>query len=181
MQIVEGVAEVQMPTAEGEVILTHLLWPGDWIGEGLLLTNAPRSRYLIARTDLVYRRIPHLDLLRMLERDPQGWRAIGRIALYHQRVAMRAYLDASIRYPVGRCLATLLRLAGLALARPAIDFSRNVPISQEELGRMTNLCRNSTGKALHCLAQDNVVRAGYRKLEIPSVDRAFDYMAALSN
>jgi|GEM_PF-3586478 len=176
IQILEGVAEVQLPTGDGEVILSHLLWPGDWIGEGMLLSNEPRSRYLVARTDLTYMRIPHLDLLRMLDEMPLGWKAIGRIALQHQKIATRAYTDASIRAPRLRCLATLLRLSGYVFPHPSQDVARCVPISQEELGRMANLCRNSTGKAINELCRDGIVRPGYRKLDIPSINAAYDYL-----
>lgn len=170
----EGVVECQVASVIGEVTIANLFWPGSWLGESALLTGEPHYRTFIARTNLSLDFIPRAEIQLLLRDRPTLWREIGKMAATHHRLAMRAYLDAAIKNPVQRCLATLVRLAGFGLAPPRTDLARTIPISQSEFGDMVALCRNTVAKELSRLAEAGLVTPHYRKIFIPSIWRAID-------
>jgi CRP-like cAMP-binding protein len=82
--VVEGVLEVEVTTEDGRRHRMRLLAPGDMFGEYSLLTGAPRSATVAARTDSLLFEITKGDLVPVLERCPELAAAMSRILAARQ-------------------------------------------------------------------------------------------------
>ncbi|MBI1285643.1 MAG: cyclic nucleotide-binding domain-containing protein [Thiobacillus sp.] len=73
-----GVIAVQCRFTHPDVVLLHMLRPGDWFGTVPLLTDQSRRINVIARTDVELLRVPS-DYLQALLRRHREWSAeLGR-------------------------------------------------------------------------------------------------------
>ncbi|SNX29358.1 Cyclic nucleotide-binding domain-containing protein [Polynucleobacter meluiroseus] len=67
----EGSLEVKIPDKNEQMITVATLWPGDCVGEMSLLTGAPRSADVFAKTDTVLVEIKKDNIAPILESNPR--------------------------------------------------------------------------------------------------------------
>jgi len=77
--------------------------------------------------------------------------------------------DATLRGPRGRVAHRLLTLAR-GDATQSLDVRATVRLPQEALAMMLGITRQTLSRELAALARDGVLRLGYRRIEILSVD-----------
>ncbi|WP_198654793.1 Crp/Fnr family transcriptional regulator [Albibacillus kandeliae] len=155
--IAEGFADVMTASGYEPPVLAHIARPGWWVGEAAAVTGSPRRVEIRARTDL---RVCYVSLRRLEELEevfPIIWRLLAQMTVLH--------LDNALMYAASllkgdartKLVSTLVRLAGPEMLYEA-DIS--IPCSQQDLGEMSGLSRNSIGPAFRALEGDGLIRRG---------------------
>lgn len=152
--ISEGFADVMTASGYEPPVLGFIARPGWWVGEAAALTGSPRRVEIRARTDL---RICFVSLQRLEELEtvfPDLWRRLAQLTVLH--------LDNALMYAASllkgdartKIASTLVRLAGPEMLH---DAETSIPCSQQELGEMAGLSRNSVGPAFRGLERDGLI------------------------
>ena len=92
--VVEGVFDVDIKINDGDHRRIRTLAPGDMFGEYSLLTGAPRSATIQARTDSLVFEITKTDLMPAIEHSPELAEAMSHVLAVRQ-----ADLDRSLTVP----------------------------------------------------------------------------------
>jgi CRP-like cAMP-binding protein len=140
-----------------------------WTGVGPLLSGQPRRASLVAVAPVCAAYVPLRSLRSMLDANPAWWKHIAQELLMEFDTVTTAASDATIPSSTRRCAATLLRLADSRFDRsPSRDPS--IQLSQEQIGRMMNLSRSSTSTVLARLADQGLIKLGFRAIELVDID-----------
>lgn len=91
--VIEGVLDVAIAAADGSRHRVRTLAPGDMFGEYSLLTGAPRSATVTARTDCIVFEITKDGLMPVLEHCPELAEAMSQILIARQ--TDRGYVSAA--------------------------------------------------------------------------------------
>lgn len=167
--VLSGSVAVSFVVPEFGPSISHILQPGAWFGEttyvrkphltGIRATRPTRAAFLAAR-----------DIEALVAEDPRRWPDFAQLALLNAQLAMGAAYDLMLRDSLHRCVATLLRLAGLRHGPPlAVGQPVELDITQADLAHMTNLSRNSVGAILRVLQERRCVDVDYRQLLITDI------------
>jgi CRP/FNR family transcriptional regulator, cyclic AMP receptor protein len=111
--------------------------------------------------------LPLRLLTRVLDDDPARWRELGRLLVGKLRIALSLLEDMALEPPrvrLARCLINLLDGYGQRKAAPSCV----VRVSQERLGMMLSLSRQTVNELLRRLEQESIIhcqRAGVRILD----------------
>ncbi len=100
-----------------------------------------------------------------MQGDPAAWRWIAHLALRNELTALAVAEALMIPGAIQRLAAVLLLLCGQSRA-PEETGAVEIEISQDDLARMANLSRSSTGRILQAFEADGLVTGGYRQLRI---------------
>lgn len=148
--------------------LTHIMHPGDWFGVVPILTGGGRSGEISLRTTGLVARVPGGAIKSLLAEQPRWWREIGRLSVLFAQIAAGAAADLMVADNRQRCAATLLRLAGVRHRNNVAGTGQIVAqVSQDELGAVANLSRNSVGRILKELEALGLVVIAYRSITLP--------------
>ena len=147
--VLSGFALLQTPGAEDEVSAFLALTGGEWFGEGSVLQDEPRRYEVVALRDTELLCVPRAQFHELLA----GSVAFANAVLRHmnQRLAQAmAIIEANRTGSLEQRLALYLG--------PAFWHGlRTLNLSQEELGRLAGLSRQTTNRVLHQLAEDGLV------------------------
>lgn len=134
-------------TERTEPRLGHLLHPGDWFGEGPLLTGGRRRLAAQARSagEVLY--VPIKDLNALCATNPAWHRQLATLAFENLAVAARIIAELQLSRSEARLAAVLLRAAGRTIIAPEGELLP-VRLSQRELGEMANVSRQVTNTIL---------------------------------
>lgn len=159
--LVAGGVGVELSPSDREPYLGTFAQPGFWIGEGSVLTRGPRFIGIRATRDclLAYLSIAQWDAV--VQADPEAWRWFALLCLRNSLLAVAVADALMIPGAAERMAAILLVLAnqGGAGAAPA-----TIAVSQEDLARMANLSRSSTGRILQVFEAEGLVENAYRQI-----------------
>lgn len=178
--ILDGCAEMRVSSPAGDSVLIHLLWPGDWFGEGTVISEGAYDASIRARSDVVVTEVPIVGLRFVCSHDPERWRCIARLAWESYAFAAEAAAHLMLRDQRARCIAALLRLGGCRPVEPMADRTLRVPVSQEEVAAAANVCRNSAGAALRALEAQDLISVAYRNITILSAARLYRRLQEIS-
>lgn len=165
-KVFDGIVELHLPRQDGEMVLAHLVGPGQWLGEGALLLDRGHAVSAHVRADASIGMIDPADFCKEATLRPELWRELGAIAALNQRAAAQSYLDAGIGSPEVRLASVLLRLLRSVGVRGRHRLASIVPVSQTELGQLSSLSRNSVSRILVQLERDGLVMLRYRAIEV---------------
>ncbi|MCT4371307.1 Crp/Fnr family transcriptional regulator [Yangia mangrovi] len=155
--IAEGFADVLVASGYEAPVLGHIARPGWWVGEGAAVTGSPRRVEIRARTDLSVCYVSLQRLEDLEEVFPNMWRFLGQLTVLHLDNALMyaaSLLKGNARTKIA---STLVRLAGPEML---FDAEISIPCSQQDLGEMAGLSRNSIGPAFRDLGRDGLIRRG---------------------
>jgi len=167
--LVEGAIEIESAPLGIAPHLMHFAVPGIWFGEAPLIAGVNRLVSVIASRPSRLVTLPLAACRDILEGDPGAWRWIALLSLMTSDLAGGVVADLMLRDPVKRTAALLLRLAGVR--SKAFPSARAAPIylSQEKLGGLVNLSRNSVIPVLHEFVQGRLVEIGYGEIRVTDV------------
>lgn len=167
-----GVVTVECRFIHPDVVLMHMLRPGEWFGTVPLLVEQSRRINVIARTDVELLRVPADDLRALLHRHPKWVAELGRDVVYSLDVAMQGAADLLIRNAPARCAAVLLRLAGRRwVSGPDAGLPSGIPASQTELAMLCNVSRNTFSRVVKEFSRRRLVTLNYRSLTVNDPSR----------
>lgn len=104
-----------------------------------------------------------------LSEHPAHWQYIGQLAVHKLRVMFRAIEDASLHPPRERLIRCLVQLARAYGQRDAASRG-TLPVSQERLGTMLALSRQTINELLQTLEREQLImclRGRVRILDLP--------------
>lgn len=140
-----------------------------WTGVGPVLSDQPRRASLVALTPVSAVYAPLRPLRAMLDANPSWWRHIAQELLMEFDILTTAASDAMITSSEQRCAATLLRLADCRFGN-GNSGDLSVQLSREEIGTMMCLSRSSITVILTKLADQGLIKLGWRAVELVDVD-----------
>jgi CRP-like cAMP-binding protein len=138
-----------------------------WFGEIALFDGGARTHDAWADISSTLLHLPLRHLTRILADHPARWQQLGRLLVRKLRIALSLLEDMALEPPkvrLARCLINLLEGYGQRKAAP----SWRVRVSQERLGTMLSLSRQTVNELLRLLEQESIVhcrRGGVRILD----------------
>jgi CRP/FNR family cyclic AMP-dependent transcriptional regulator len=159
-----GRVAILLTTDDGRELVINEMGAGECFGELALLTEAPRSASVLARTSCELIRLPRAEFLQELERQPKLMRHVLQVTAERLRASTEreralAFLDAPAR-----------------LARVLLEFDRAanekgyITHSQDELAQHIGVTRQTTAKILGQWRRAGWILTGRGKLVV--LDRA---------
>lgn len=160
--IEEGVVKISVPSVGGHSSVITLLGNGDIFGEIALLDGRPRTADAIAITDCQLFLIERRDFLPLLRAEPDLSLKLteilcDRLRRTTEQAENLMFLDLS-----ARLAKTLLRLAS--------GKESKVSITQQDLGDLIGMSRESTNRQLRKWEESRWVRLERRGIVITSVE-----------
>jgi CRP/FNR family transcriptional regulator, cyclic AMP receptor protein len=167
--IIDGAVEVELPPPETAPILVHFAVSGFWFGEWPLIHDQPRRMSVVASRPSTLGTVPLADCRAILKEDPGAWRWIAMLSTLTTDLTAGVIADLMLRDPVKRCAALLLRLSGVRNAVLPAKTPFPIYLSQEKLGHLANLSRNSIIPILHEFAQREYIEVAYGSIQVKDV------------
>jgi CRP-like cAMP-binding protein len=167
--VLEGAVCFGSVSLAGKETVVGLAEPPQWFGEVALLDGGPRTHRAWADASATLAHVPAAAVSRWLSEHPAHWQYIGQLAVHKLRVMFGAIEDASLhpaRDRLIRCLVLLARAYGQRDASPP----RTLRVSQERLGTMLALSRQTVNELLQGLERERLIacqRGGVRILDLP--------------
>jgi CRP/FNR family transcriptional regulator, cyclic AMP receptor protein len=163
--VIRGVMRITYVTEAGQEALLAMLEPPHWFGEIALFDSEPRTHDAWAEADALVLRIGQDKLLRMLGEQPLWWKEFGRLLTSKLRVAFASIEEISLLPPTPRLARRLLTMAG-GYGSWTGRSKRVLEVSQEQLGLMLALSRQTVNLALKDLEACGAIRRSRGSIEI---------------
>jgi CRP-like cAMP-binding protein len=167
--ILEGAAKIEMPLPGVAPHFIHMASSGFWFGEAPLIVGNRRLVTVITVRPSTLATLPLDDCHAILKADPNAWKWIALLSAMTTDLSLGVAVDSLLRDPTQRTAALLLRLAGVR----SLMFSTKLPVpiflSQERLGHLVNLSRNSMTPILRGFVRRGFVDVGYGTIRIADV------------
>jgi CRP-like cAMP-binding protein len=167
--LVEGAVEVESAALGAAPHLMHFGVPGFWFGEGPLIFGVTRLVSVTAGRSSTLVTLPLGACRAILGADPAAWRWIALLSLMTADLAGGVVADLLLRDPVQRTAALLLRLAGVRSLVFRSDKPSPIYLSQEKLGSLVNLSRNSIIPVLHDFERNGYIEIRYGAIQVRSI------------
>jgi CRP-like cAMP-binding protein len=167
--VLEGAICFGAVNLAGKESVVGLAEPPQWFGEVALLDGGPRTHRAWAESPAKLAHVPSPAAAKWLSEHPAHWQYVGQLAVHKLRVMFGAIEDASLhpaRDRLIRCLVLLARAYGQRDASPP----RTLRVSQERLGTMLALSRQTVNELLQGLERERLIacqRGGVRILDLP--------------
>ena len=170
--IVEGLVKMANLSAGGKPTTFTGLPSGAWFGEGSLLKDEPRRYDIVALRESRVALMPRATFLALLDESIAFNRFLlvqlnERLAQFIGQVEHDRLLSVEAR--VARCLA--------AMFNPHLypGTGRELQISQEEIGYLSDLSRQRVNAALKDLEQAGLIRVGYGGIVVLDLPKLRQY------
>jgi CRP/FNR family cyclic AMP-dependent transcriptional regulator len=161
--IVEGLVKMSSLSPTGKVTTLTGLPEGAWFGEGSLLKDEPRRYDVIALRESRVALMPRATFVALLD----GSIAFNRFLLIQLNERLGQFIGQveydrllSVEARVARCLAAMFNPHLYPATR------REVQISQEEIGYLSDLSRQRVNQALKELEQAGLLRVEYGRIVV---------------
>lgn len=165
--VLSGAVRFGAVAPSGRESIVALAEAPEWFGEIALFDGGVRTHDAWADVASILLHLPLRHLTRILADDPGRWQQLGRLLVRKLRVALCLLEDFALEPPrvrLARCLINLQEGYGQRKAEP-LD---SVRVSQERLGMMLALSRQTVNELLRHLEQKAIVqcqRGGVRILD----------------
>jgi CRP/FNR family cyclic AMP-dependent transcriptional regulator len=176
--VLDGAVRFAAVNQAGKESVAGLAEPPQWFGEVGLLDGGKRTHDAWADCDSTLAHVPRAVMDRWLSEHPAHWQYVGQLAVHKLRVMFAAIEDSSLYSPRERLIRCLVSLV-LAYGERKTFPQQTLRVSQERLGSMLSLSRQTVNGLLQVLEQEQVlvcVRGGLRILDL---DRLLELEAAI--
>ncbi|MCY1287016.1 Crp-like helix-turn-helix domain protein [compost metagenome] len=138
--------------------LFHYATPGSWIGEGCFLSRERRRVGMQAATDTCLAYLPLDAMDRIAAQDPVSIQRFAQILILNTDILVRAFYDIQNPDEQRRIASTLCRIGG--------TNDMPIPLTQAELGLMSNSSRKQVNSALSRFEARGWITKGYRTVTL---------------
>jgi len=177
--MLEGAVRFGAVNLGGKESVVGLAEPPQWFGEVALLDGGQRTHHAWADSDATLAHVPLPPITRWLAQHPAHWQCIGQLAVSKLRVMFAVIEDAGLhpaRARLIRCLVALARGYGERDAFP----KHTLHVSQERLGSMLSLSRQTVNALLQGLEREGVVTCVRGGVRILDLERLLQLEAAIA-
>jgi CRP-like cAMP-binding protein len=155
--ILSGAVRFGAVAPSGKESMVALIEAPEWFGEIALFDDGVRTHDASADVTTTLLHLPLRHLTRLLSSDPGAWRHLGRLLVRKLRVALALLEDMALEPPrvrLARCLINLFDGYGRRKAAPKY----RVRVSQERLGMMLSLSRQTVNELLRQMEQESIIQ-----------------------
>jgi CRP/FNR family transcriptional regulator, cyclic AMP receptor protein len=141
----------------GRELIVALIEAPEWFGEIALFDGGVRTHDAWADVTSTVLHVPLRDLMSILASNPGAWRHLGRLLVRKLRFALSMLEDLALEPPkvrLARCLISLFEGYGQRKA----DSPYRVRVSQERLGMMLSLSRQTVNELLRQMEQESIIQ-----------------------
>ncbi len=164
--VVRGAFRYEVAPIERGPHLVHTFTAGTWVGEAEVFRGRSRIGTLIALRESEYLHLPLSQIDQLAKSGHEIWRGLGMLAGSHVELAIVAIDDLTIRPPMERISAVLLRLAGARLSDIPDDPTPQVKITQSDLARLANTSRSTVVRFLDDMESAGLVESRYGQITL---------------
>ncbi len=165
--VVEGLVKMTSVSADGKTTTFTGIRDGGWFGEGSLLKNEARRYDIVALRDTAAAYIPRAAFMALLDESV----AFNRFLLIQLNERLSQFI-AMVEH--GRLLGPDARLARTlaGLFNPLLypDVGPTLPLSQEEIGQLIGVSRQSANRALKHLQAAGLIEVEYGRVRVLSLE-----------
>ncbi|WP_238946593.1 Crp/Fnr family transcriptional regulator [Vandammella animalimorsus] len=166
--VLSGVVRVTATSVSGQEALLAMLQPPQWFGEIAVFDGAPRTHDAWAQEDCELLRVPQAALLAELAERPQHWRELGQLLTQKLRITFAAVEELSLLRPTQRVAGRLLLMAD-GYGTWTDRSKRVLEVSQEQLGLMLALSRQTVNQSLRELQSRGCIKRRRASIEVIDV------------
>ncbi len=161
-----GVVKIATLTEEGKEIVLAFLHPGDVFGELAVVDPSPRDHYAEVHEDALICIFSRNDFLELMKSFPDlGFRVTKLLGLRVRRLSNRVE-NLLFKSAHARVAQTLLDLAEEYGVKDAGGILLTLKLSQQELGSLVGLSRESVNLCLSDFKKQGLVEASGRSLRL---------------
>jgi CRP-like cAMP-binding protein len=158
--VVSGGIGIYLPTGGGDLRLAHIGRCGVWFGYGPLIRGRRRSLSFSPTETTWLLQVPLAALQEIAATSPIHQRAILSVSEYGMDVAITIIENLLIQNHARRIAATLLRVM------PHTDESKDIVLTQSQLGEMASVGRQVVNRELRRMESKDWIRASYSRIAI---------------
>lgn len=171
--VLSGAIRISSLSREGEEAILAILEPAQWFGEIALFDGLSRTHDAMAEHAAVLLHIAAGPLHALLQEQPAYWRDFGRLLTQKMRVLF-SIAEVVVLLPAPARLARVLVTLAEGYGQRALQAGQDVRVSQEQLGRMVSLTRQSVNQLLRQFEEDGAIRrsrGGFRVVDVQRLRR----------
>lgn len=166
MVVVAGVLEISRSSVDGKKFVLHFVGPGQAHGLVRLLDTVPRLFEYYAHEDTVLLQVPCAKILQVLDTNPELWREVAKLTLTRQWDLIGTLCDSSLASLGQRLVNLLASLARLHGVKNDSGISLRLRLSQDDLGAILGVARQSVAKELRELESDGLIDTSYNHIVV---------------
>jgi CRP-like cAMP-binding protein len=158
--VVSGGIGIYLPTGGGDLRLAHIGRCGVWFGYGPLIRGRRRSLSFSPTETTWLLQVPLAALQEIAATSPIHQRAILSVSEYGMDVAITIIENLLIQNHARRIAATLLRVM------PHTDESKDIVLTQSQLGEMASVGRQVVNRELRRMESKDWIRVSYSRIAV---------------
>lgn len=164
--VLGGAIQVGASGSAAREAVLGVLEPPQWFGEIACLDGGTRTHDARAQTAASLLHVPLAALLRLAEADPSWWRQLGRLLAEKTRALFAGLEDLALQPAPVRVARRLLAMStGHGMRADGAALQR-LAVSQEQLGAMLSLTRQTVSEVLRDFEAEGWVRRRYGAVEL---------------
>lgn len=168
--VLSGAIQVAGPGVSGRHTLLGLIEPPQWFGEIACLDGGTRTHdaTAVGATQLLH--VPLARFEALAAADPFWWRALGQLVAEKMRAVFIGLEDLAEPAAAVRVARRLLAMAQGYGMRADHAPTLRLTVSQEQLGAMLSLTRQTVSEVLRGFEAEGLVRRRYGAVELLDVE-----------
>ena len=163
--VLDGFIRIGGIREEGQEAVLAIVGSPQWFGEIALFDSERRTHDAWAETDVKLLHVRQRDLMKMLSEKPEYWKEFGRLLTEKLRLIFVAVENHVVMPPTAR-LANRLASMAASYGAYADRRLRVIKVSQEQLGLMEGLSRQTVNALLNDLEKKGAILRRRGAIEI---------------
>ena len=164
--VLAGSIRIGAPGSAARDAVLGVLEPPQWFGELACIDGGPRTHAAQAQAAATLLHVPLAALMRLAQDDPLWWRQLGRLLAEKTRALFAGVEDLALQPAPARVARRLLAMStGHGMLADGAAQQR-IPVSQEQLGAMLSLTRQTVSEVLRAFEAHGWVRRLYGAVEL---------------
>nr|WP_295784540.1 Crp/Fnr family transcriptional regulator [Rhodoferax sp.] len=164
--LLRGAVRLSTLRDDGKEHIMAVMEAGSWVGESALVVNQAYLNNATAQGPVEALALPGKAVEALMDQTVFA-RAMVALVTGRYRLLYEALGDVALRSTRSRIAQRLLLLTQRDTGAASASRQR-VAVSQESLARMLGIARQTLSSELQSLAQQGIVRLGYRSIEVLS-------------
>jgi CRP-like cAMP-binding protein len=172
--VVRGRVKVCTHSEDGKELVLNLINPGEVVGEIALLDGADRTADAVTLVDSDLLILERRDFIPFLQRHPDACMRLFAVLCERVRRTSELLEEALFLEGSSRLAKRLVHLAEV-FGKPVSGGVRiDIPLSQQQLGNMVGMSRESMNKQLKQWRQDDLIRIEDGRYVLANLDALRD-------
>tara|TARA_R110000764_G_scaffold90881_1_gene173399 strand:+ start:60342 stop:61052 length:711 start_codon:yes stop_codon:yes gene_type:complete len=171
--LLKGSVRITGSTSGGSESMLVLLEPPQWFGEIALFDSAPRTHDAWVESKASFLHVTRKTLANILDKHPEYWKEFGRLLTQKVRILFSLIEDNSL-LPATELIASRLTVMAKGFDSLPGQHHRVVRISQERLGLMLSLSRQTVNRSLKELESTGAIKRGRGVIKILEISKLVD-------